>query len=61
MNLFWKFLSWYTGLPVKQLRCDHPSYARDYRLKLLAEENAMDGYEQCLNCGREWHPKVPKK
>jgi len=59
-NPLWKFLAWFTGTPAEQLECNHPPHARDYRLNLLAEENAMDAYEMCLNCGKEWHPKTPK-
>lgn len=59
-NLFWKFLSWYTGEPVAQLRCDHPQYARDYRVELIPEENGVDAYEMCLNCEKEWRAKRKK-
>lgn len=58
MNIFekgWDFLQWYTGIPKEQLKCKHPSYARDYRLRLDAEENANDYYEECQICGKEFH------
>ena len=54
-NLFWYVASKIAQEPVEQLRCQHPEIARDYRLRLLAEEEAWDAYEVCTNCGKEWH------
>lgn len=59
-DLFWRFVSWYTGEPINQLKCSHPQYARDYKLDLLPEENAFDAYEVCMNCAKEWRAKRPK-
>ena len=54
----WKFVSWLTGVPVEQLKCKHPFYAREAKLRLIVgEQEGWDAYEQCLNCGREFHEK----
>lgn len=53
-DLVWAIASKWTGQPAAQMRCSHPTIGRDYRLELLAEENATDYYEVCLNCGKEW-------
>ena len=55
MSLFWRIISAFTRTPVEQLQCKHPQYARDFKVTLLGEENAMDFYEVCLNCNKEWH------
>lgn len=54
IDLLWSIVAKITGKPVVQLRCPHPPYARDARMDLLPEENGMDFYEVCLNCGKEW-------
>lgn len=60
-NIFWRLLGWFMDVPGEQLACPHPLYARDYRLNLLAEQEAFDAYEICLNCGKEWHAKKEKR
>lgn len=60
-NIFYRFIGWFSDIPAEQLACKHPPEARDYKLNLLAEENAMDAYEICLNCNKEWHEKRSKR
>jgi hypothetical protein len=31
--------------------CTHPEYAREGRVELLPEQDAVRYYETCLNCG----------
>lgn len=59
-DLFWLAISAFSGIPVKQLKCKHPQYSRDFKVNLLPEENAMDFYEICLNCGKQYHEKTKK-
>lgn len=39
---------------VLDVKCRHPIYSRDYKLNLLAEQDAVKYYQVCLNCGRNW-------
>jgi hypothetical protein len=55
MKLGWSVLAKILGEPVEQVQCSHPEIARDFRLNLLPEEEGWEGYEVCLNCGKEWH------
>lgn len=51
-DLIWRIWSWFTGIPVEQLKCDHLMV--EARVKFLPEENGMDFYEQCVQCGKEF-------
>lgn len=57
-----KFISWFTGEPIEYVRCNkgnpggrHPMFERLSRTKLIPELSAIDAYEECGLCGKEWH------
>lgn len=46
-----RLLTVLTGHTSEKPACTHPEYAREGRLRLLPEQDAVEYYETCLNCG----------
>jgi hypothetical protein len=52
-NLWYRFLSWFTGEPEKYLRC---STKHAFLVSRMAwTEEVVEYYQQCSDCGKEFY------
>ena len=53
-SLWQKIVSKFTGEPIEYVACPTKHAFKDYRLNLLAEQDAVDYYMKCMDCGKEF-------
>lgn len=52
-NLWYRFLSWFTGEPLEYVSCPTKHAWKVPRMKWT--EEVVDYYEQCGDCGKEFY------